>query len=58
MAETKKFYVVPTTRCEKHRDKPAGYVVKSKGEVYRYACTKACADKQAAELEKYWAEHD
>lgn len=48
-----KFYIVPTWRCFTHRDKAAGWEVKGPGgERYRYACTEACAKRQAAELEQ------
>jgi len=47
-----RFYVAHLATCDRHRDKAAGYVVKARGEIYRYACTKACANTQAAELNR------
>lgn len=52
----KRFYYAPThMRCETC-DKPAGYVIKSGGETYNYACNEAHAKAQVKELERAWAE--
>jgi len=55
----KTFYIesVPYT-CARHQGKPAGYVVKSQGEVYRHACTMTCAKAQAAELTRAWSNRE
>ncbi len=48
------FYLNHLPHCEVHPDKPAGYIVKRRGELYRYACTQACANRQREDLWKAW----
>jgi hypothetical protein len=48
------FYTSHLPHCGEHPTKPAGYVVKRRGELYRYACTEACGKKQAKELWEAW----
>lgn len=50
----KKFYYSPLpTKCQTC-GKPAGFVIKSGGETYNYACNEVHAKQQAAKLEQYW----
>ena len=51
-----KFYYAPTPkRCETC-GKPAGFVIKSGGVTYQYACNEAHAKAQVKDLERAWAE--
>ncbi len=48
------FYYSPTHLKCKTCGKPAGYVIKSGGETYNYACNETHAKAQVKELKRAW----